>query len=80
MKPTKSFTGEVINYMKTGRTLTVEIAHAKWGSGKLSTRISELSDKGYVFSKTPKTVKTRYGKLTDIIVYRMTSFPKTNKE
>ena len=62
MNNKKSFTGEIIKWMQKGKTLTVEQAHQMFGSGKLSTRISELSDKGYVFTKTPKTVKTRFGK------------------
>lgn len=80
MKNEKSFTGEVLKHFKKGKTLTVEQAHRFWGSGKLSTRISELIDKGYIFEKKSKTVKTRFNKTTEVLVYRMISEPKKAKK
>jgi len=76
MKEKKSFTQSVINYMKKGRTLTVLDAWHRFGSFKLSTRLSELARKGYDFERKWKTVKTRYGKETEIAVYKMVKFPK----
>ena len=50
----------LIKHFKSGKAITTLQAHRE-GITSLSKRICELKESGHEFTKTWKTVKTRYG-------------------
>jgi len=50
----------ILDLFKKGETLNWLTAFKQTGSSKLSTRVSEFIDSGYVFKKEKVVFKTRY--------------------
>lgn len=76
MKPKTNFTNEVLKHLRKGKTLTVNQAAEKWGSYKLSTRISEWIEKGYVFEKKWCKGKNRFGNPCEFYRYKLLKEPQ----
>lgn len=76
MKQKTNFKAEVLKYLKKGRTLTVLQAFERWGSFKLSSRISDLKREGYKFKQTPVKHTTRFGLKTEFLQYKLLASPK----
>jgi hypothetical protein len=66
----------VLQYIKEFGSITSMQAYADLGCTQLATRISELKDYGYQFSKTRINTKNRYGDNTHYDEYRLKEIPK----
>jgi hypothetical protein len=61
----------VLQYIKEFGSITSMQAYSDLGCTQLATRISELKERGYEFSKTRINTKNRYGDKTHYDEYRL---------
>ena len=60
----------ILTYMDDFGSITPMEAFSDLGVTKLATRISEMSRRGYEFTKTMETGRNRYGKAVRYMRYR----------
>ena len=65
----------VILYLEENKSLTSKKASTRLGIDRLSARIYELSQIGYVFNRQRKRVKNRFGEKCLITEYSIASQP-----
>ena len=61
----------VLQFIKENGSITSWQAYAELGCTQLASRISELKDRGYEFTKTRVNAKNRYGDKMHYDVYRL---------
>lgn len=61
----------VLQYIKDFGSITSWQAYAELGCTQLATRIRELKDRGFEFTKTRVNTKNRYGDKTHYDEYRL---------
>ena len=71
----KSQCQRVINYLKVNPAITGAEAWRELGIMRLASRVHDLSNDGYVFSKTRKRVYNKWGERCCVMEYSIKSHP-----